>query len=162
MAPTARCRMTCRVAVAVATAASAVLIAARGESVVLGWATRLARTGAPHERRAAIAKLEELRDPGATALIGLSHDRTPMPLAGGGGKYAPLLPRDTVGDLALDSLRRMRLGGPAPRAFEWNIQSGVSFQTAFEEWRRAETDAAIEWLEAKRTASGRLTDGQGQ
>jgi len=152
MAPTARCRMTCRVAFSVAATATAVLVASRGEEVVLGWATRLARTGAPHERRAAIAKLEELGKAAAPALIELSHNTTPMPLAPGAGQYALLVPRDTVGDLALDALRRMRLGGPAPRVFEWNIQSGVSFGFALEQWRRAETDAAVEWMESRRKA----------
>jgi len=150
MGPTARCRMTCRVAVSLAAAATAALVAARGEEVVIGWATRLARTGAPHERRAAIAKLEELGKAAAPALIEISHNTTPMPLAPGAEQYALLVPRDTVGDLALDALRRMRLGGPAPRAFEWNIRSGVSFRAAYEDWRRAETDAAVAWMESKR------------
>jgi len=145
--------MTCRLAFAIAAAATSVLIAARGDSIVLGWATRLARCGNARERRAAIAKLEEMGDLGAAALIDLAKNRTPMPLAQGGGEYGWLLPRDTVGDLALDALRRMRLGEPAPRAFEWSIQSGVSFQAAFEEWRAAEKDAAIQWLKSKRKAN---------
>jgi len=142
-----------RVAIAIVAAVTALVVASRGNQVVVGWAARLAREGPPEERLAAIEKLGDLGSSGARALIALSLDRTPVPLAPGAGQYAALLPRDTVGDLALDELRRLRLGRPAPRTFEWNAQSGVSFAFALELWRQEERNAAVEWLETKRQAA---------
>ncbi len=153
MAGDVRGRLLPRLAGAIAAAALAVFIASQGERIVVGWATRLLRDAAPHERPAAIARLEGLGVAGAPALIRLSLDRTPLPLAPGAGQYADRLPRDTVGDLALDALRRIRFGDPAPRLFEWHVGSGMSFSVAFEEWRKAETDAAVEWLKTKRRAA---------
>jgi hypothetical protein len=150
MADDLRRRVLLRLAGAVAAAALAVFIASQGERVVVGWASGLARDAALHERPVAIARLERLGHAGVPALIRLSLDRTPLPLATGAGPYAGFLPRDTVGDIALDALRRIRLGDPAPRLFEWDVASGVSFGVAFEQWRQAETDAAVEWLKTKR------------
>ncbi len=152
MARDARRRMPWRVAVAVAAAVTALIVASRGSEVIVGWAVRLAREGSPEERRAAIEKLGGLGDDGVRALIALSLDGTPVSLAPGAGQYAGLIPRDTLGDLALDELRRLRLGDPAPRAFEWHAQSGVSFAFALEIWRQEERNAAIEWWETKRQA----------
>jgi hypothetical protein len=159
MARTARRQVPCRVAAALAVSVTAVLVASRGGEVAVGWALRLAREGSPGERRAAIEKLAHLGNAGARALIALSLDRTPVPLAPGAGQYAMLLPRDTVGDLALDELRLLRLGSFAPRTFEWNVQSGMSFRVALELWRQEERNAAVEWLETKRGAVGTGAEG---
>ncbi len=119
MARDLQVRLPFRLAAAVAAAAAAVFIASQGERVVVGWATRLALDGAPHERRAGIEKLGQCGDAGIQVLLAVALDGTPVPLGYDPGAYAILVPRDTVGDLALDVLRHLRTGRPSPRAFEW-------------------------------------------
>jgi hypothetical protein len=149
MARDARVRLRPRIAAAVAAAAAAVLIASQGERAVLGWAARLAREGAPHERRGAIEKLRQLGDAGVPVLLVVALDPTPVPLEFDPGDYAMFVPRDAASDLALDALRRLRMGGASPRALEW----GPDYAAALNEWRTAEFVAAVEWWEAKRKAA---------
>jgi hypothetical protein len=139
-----------RVAAAVVAAAAAVLVASQGERIVLGWATRLAREGAPHERRGAVEKLRQLGDAGVPALLVVALDPTPVPLESDPGEYSMFLPRDETRDLAFDALRHLRFGRPTPRALEW----GSDYASALNEWRAAEFIAAVEWWEAKRRAAG--------
>jgi hypothetical protein len=144
-----------RVTAAVAAAAAAVFVASQSERVVLGWATRLARDGAPHERRAAIEKLRQLGDAGVPALLVVALDPTPVPLEFDPGEYSMFLPRDETRDLAFDALRHLRFGRPTPRALEW----GSDYAAALNEWRAAEFVAAVEWWEARRKAAGIGAEG---
>ena len=146
MARDLQLRLRSRLAVAVAAAAVAVFIASQGERVVVGWATRLARDGAPHERRAAIEKLGQCGDAGIPVLLAVAFDKTQVPLDFDPGQYSMLVPRDSAGDLALDVLRRLRMGRGSPRAFEWQ----GDYITALNEWRWQELATAFEWWETRR------------
>ncbi len=143
------------VAAAVAAGAASVLIASRGETIVLGWSARLARMGAPHERRAAVEKLRQLGDAGVPILLRVALDQTPVPLEIDPGKYSMFIPRDSAGDLALDALRHLRFGEPMPRALEW----GTNYPLALHEWRTRELNEAMKWWQAKRKAAGAGAEG---
>jgi hypothetical protein len=147
-----------RAVLALASAAGAILAAslsAGTERLIADWADRLARTGNARERARGVAKLEELGDAGVPMLLELARDRTPFPHADERNWRAPvppdLIPRQTVGDLALDALRRLMAGGEAPRDFEWQLAEGryPSFQAAMEAWRQGELDKAREWWRAR-------------
>jgi hypothetical protein len=135
-----------RLVVSLAGAALAVVLAASAERMVAAWAARLVRTGPPHVKRFAARKLTSLGDAGVQALFELARDRTVVPLGGSPPLSADLIPHDTVGDLALDALRRLRTGNPeAPRLFEWRADSGVSYEDAYEAYRAEELAEAQAW-----------------
>ncbi len=135
-----------RLVMSLAGAALAVVLASSAERMVAAWAARLVRTGPPHVKRFAARKLTSLGDAGVRALFELARDRTVVPLEGSPPLPADLIPHDTVGDLALDALRRLRTGNPeAPRLFEWCIDSGVSYEEAYEAYRRKELAEAQAW-----------------
>ena len=131
-------------------AAVALVLAAWVERAITAWAVRLVRTGPPHAKRFAAAKLERLGPSGVEALLDLARDRTVVPLEGVPPMSAHLIPHDTVGDVALDALRRLREGRFAPRAFEWCVDSGVSDGEALEVWRAEELRRAEAWWKARR------------
>ncbi len=142
-----------RLVVSLAGAALALVLAATAERMVAAWAARLVRTGPPHVKRYVAAKLERLGGPGVDALLELARDRTVVSLEGSPPLPAGLIPHDTVGDLALDVLRRLQTGNPeAPRAFEWCIDSGVRYEEAYEAYRRKELAEAHAWWEARKAA----------
>ena len=131
-------------------AALAFLGAVSIERAIAAWAARLVRTGPPHVKRFGAAKLERLGGSGVVALLELARDRTVVPLprelAGAPPVPGRLIPHDTVGDIALDALRRLRTGRrEAARVFEWCTGSGVSYEEAYEAWRQAEIQEALEW-----------------
>ncbi len=137
---------------------AAVAVAALGvwlwiDSVSIAGPLRRARTGTPSERRAAVRRLGELGDAGVPALLELALDRTTLPHKDEPFWTAPIppdwVPRDTLGDLALDALRRAREGPSASRIFEWDVASGGSYDEALEKWRTKELDEAIEWWEGR-------------
>jgi hypothetical protein len=134
-----------RLAVCLVGAASAFVLAAWAERAITVWAVRLVRTGPPQIKRFGAAKLERLGPSGVEALLQLARDRTVVPLDGTPPVSRHLVPHDTVGDVALDALRRLREGRSAARAFEWCAGPGASHKEACEAWRRAELQGALEW-----------------
>ncbi len=142
-----------RLVVSLAAAALAVVLAASAEWMVAAWAARLVRTGPPHVKRYAAAKLERLGAPGIETLLVLARDRTVVPLEGSPPLPPDMIPHDTVGDIALDALRRPLTGNPeAPRLFEWCVDSGVSHEEAYEAYRRKELAEAEAWWKARKAA----------
>lgn len=152
----------------------AVLIAAAVVIVLVGAAAEWAlgrRPGGPVRRKIErIGRLERkacagqelgVKEVGVKELLDieellcLARDRTVVPLEGRPPLPEHLIPHDTVGDLALDALRRIRTGDPeAPRVFEWCIDSGVSYEEAIEAWRAEELGRAEAWWEsAKKEAT---------
>ncbi len=132
---------------------AAVAVAALGvwlwiDSASVAGALRRARTGTPAERKAAVRRLGGLGRAGVPALLELALDRTVVPHELE-GRYASLVIPDTLGDLALDALRRLREGPSASRVFEWDAASGESYGEALEKWRTKELDEAIEWWEGR-------------
>ena len=143
-----------RVAFSLAGAALALALAASAERMIAHWAAGLVRTGPLETKVLGIRKLERLAGAGsaagARALLELARDRTVLPLEGAPPLPAHLIPHDTIGDLALDALRRIRTGNPeAPRVFEWGVDSGASYDEAFEAWRAEELEGAEAWWKAR-------------
>jgi hypothetical protein len=143
-------RIVPRVAFSLAGAALALALAASAERMVAHWAAGLVGTGPLEVKVLGICQLERLAGTGsaagARALLQLARDRTVVPLEGAPPLPAHLIPHDTVGDLALDALRRVRTGNPdAPRVFEWSADSGVSYEEAFELWRAGALAEAEAW-----------------
>ena len=124
--------------------------------MIVRWAARVARAG-PHAACAAVVrKLERLGRSGVPELLELALDRRPLPRPESGGG-AGLVPPDTVGDLALDALRRLRTGGPAPRVFAWNLADGEgpSYEEALEGFRAREIALARAWWNIRRAETTR-------
>jgi hypothetical protein len=145
-----------RVAFSLAGAALALALAASAEHMIAHWAAGLVRTGPFETKALGICRLELMAgagsEAGSRALLDLARDRTVVPLEGTPPLAAHLIPHDTIGDLALDALRRMRTGNPeAPRVFEWSADSsGMSYDQAFELWRAGELAEAETWWRSVR------------
>jgi hypothetical protein len=139
------------VALAIA-AACALALVAHSDILIVSWALRAARQGDPRMCAAAASKLERLGERGVEALLALAADG--MPLGSSvHGAYARLVPPDAVCDVALDSLRRLRLGRPAYRTFEWDADSSpyATYEEALNAYRLEEFNASLDWWESHRT-----------
>lgn len=135
-----------RLAACLAAAVLALVLTASVERLIAVWAAGLVRGAPPHVKRAAARRLERLGTSGIEALLDLARDRTVVALEGSPPLAPGLIPHDTVGDFALDALRRLRTGNPeAPRLFEWNVGSGVSHEEAQEAYRAEELGRAEAW-----------------
>jgi len=132
-------------------ALAAASLAATADGLVAAWHERAAASASRRDRAAAAISVLERRGDGTgvAALMRLARSRVPLAGADETG-WAILVPPDTVGDLALDSLRRMRTGDAA-RCFEWDAGSGCSHDEALEAFRRAELAEAESWWEARQT-----------
>ena len=134
--------------------AVAVVLLAGG--VAAEWAVGPGSVAPVQRQIERISRLERearagLDGPAVGELLDLARDRTVVPLEGRPPIPMHLIPHDTVGDLALDALRRIRTGNPeAPRVFEWNSASGAGYEEAVEAWRQAELAEALEWWRAAR------------
>jgi hypothetical protein len=137
-------------AVTAAGATLALVLASSAEDMAAAWAARLVRHAAPRVKRLAVKKLSSLGEAGIERLFELASDRTAVPLEGSPPVPAHLIPHDTVGDFALDALRCLRTGNPeAPRLFEWCIDSGVSYEEAYEAYRAEDLARARAWWRAQ-------------
>jgi hypothetical protein len=139
---------------ACAGALAAAALAASQDDLIVSWAERAALGGRPRERRAAVGTLGRLGAAGVPSLLGLASDRTLLPHPDTYSRApvpAGMLPPDTVGDLALAELRRLRTGTRAP-AFEWNLSEGryASHAEAWEAFRRRQLGEARRWWEDRR------------
>jgi hypothetical protein len=127
--------------------AAAVVIALVGTAAE--WAIRRRPAGPVRRKIERVRRLERKAGAGVEELLELARDRTVVPLEGRPPLPEHLIPHDTVGDLALDALRRIRTGDPeAPRLFEWCVDSGVSYEEAIEAWRAEELRRAEAWWES--------------
>ncbi len=137
-------------------AAAAVLVGGlAGESALRRWPLDPVRRKIVRIRRLERKGLTGQKRP-VEELLRLARERTVVPLEGRPPVPLHNIPHDTIGDLALDALRRIRTGDPeAPRLFEWSVTSGVSYEEALEAWRAAELAEALQWWESLEAAAAR-------
>jgi hypothetical protein len=132
------------------------MCAVYSRNVTALWALRLASRGEYAATLHAVSVLERIGDDGAPSLLVLANDLRIIPDPRT-AQHAGRIPPDSVCDLALDALRRMRNPRSGARTFEWFRTDEVSdYHLALMAYRQRELDAAMAWWD-QRSKGNRTT-----
>ena len=138
-----------RLPAAIGLVALSITLAVHSDTIMVSWAMSIARQANYTYCPWAVRKLERQGEAGTVALLSLAMDYTPIRGAPQpDSSYGlPPLPCDSVCDIALDALRRLRKGAFAPRLFSYDSSAGEypSYGAALTAYRIQELDECLGW-----------------